>query len=33
MEMLEQKTEARAVKTDDSDTRFGKDLRPINNRR
>jgi len=33
MEMLEQKTETRAMKTDNSDTRFGKDMQPINSRR
>jgi hypothetical protein len=33
MEMLEQKTETRAVRADNSDIRFGKDMQPINNRR
>jgi len=33
MEMLEQKTETRAAKTDNSDMRFGKDMQPINSRR
>ena len=33
MEMLEQKTETRAVRTDSSDIRFGKDMQPINSKR